>query len=69
MNDDLNGDLNNHLNNNYDDVVNGNLDKLDLTVYEINNSQITEIDTVEELAEVDDFYKHIIDVEGSKYSL
>ena len=41
----------------WDDVVNENLDKLDLTVHEIRAGQITEIDTVEELAEVDESYQ------------
>ena len=41
----------------WDDVVNENLDKLDLVVHEINEMQITEIDTVDELAEVDSYYK------------
>lgn len=41
----------------WDDVVNQNLDKMNLTVYEIKEGQITEIDTVEELAEVDEDYK------------
>lgn len=41
----------------WDDVVNRNLDKLDLTVYGIKEGQITEIDTVDELAEVDDAYR------------
>ena len=39
------------------DVVNENLDKLDLVVHEIKAMQITEIDTVEELAEIDSYYK------------
>ena len=41
----------------WDDVVNNNLDKLDITVHAINEGQITEIDTVEELAEVDESYR------------
>ena len=41
----------------WDDVVNENLDKLDLTVHEIRAGQITEIDTVEELVEVDESYQ------------
>lgn len=41
----------------WDDVVNSNLDKLDLTVHEIKAKQITEIDTVEELKEVDCTYR------------
>ena len=40
----------------WDDVVNENLDNLDLTVHEIKVGQITEIDTVEELKEVDCTY-------------
>ena len=40
----------------WDDVVNENLDKLDLIVHEIEASQVTEIDAVEELAEVDESY-------------
>ncbi len=39
-----------------DDVVNRNLDKLDLIVHEISGDEITEIDTLEELAEVDESY-------------
>ena len=41
----------------WDDVVNQNLDKLDLVVHEIKAGQIAEIDTVEELAEVDESYR------------
>ncbi len=41
----------------WDDVVNSNLDKLDLIVHEISGAEITEIDTVEELAEVDESYR------------
>ncbi len=41
----------------WDDVVNSHLDKLDLTVHEIGVGQITEIDTIEELTEVDSYYK------------
>ncbi len=44
----------------WDDVVNDNLDKLYLTVHEVKGSQITEIDTVRELADVDDSYRGII---------
>ena len=40
----------------WDDVVNENLDKLDVTVHEIKAGQITEIDTVEELKAVDSSY-------------
>ena len=40
----------------WDDVVNRNLDKLDLTIHEIDEDQIVEIDTVNELAEIDDSY-------------
>lgn len=40
----------------WDDVVNQNLDKLDLTVHEISGDEITEIDTVKELSEVDESY-------------
>jgi len=40
----------------WDDVVNHNLDKLDLAVHEIQSTQITEIDTINELAEVDRSY-------------
>lgn len=42
----------------WDDVVNDNLDKLNLTVYPIDPSFITEIDTVDELAEVDKSYNN-----------
>lgn len=41
----------------WDDVVNENLDKIDLIVHEIDASRITEIDTVEELAGMDPYYK------------
>ena len=44
----------------WDDVVNDNLDKLYLTVHEVKGSQITEIDTVRELADVDNSYRGII---------
>lgn len=37
----------------WDDVVNSNLDKLDLAVYGVDGKQITEIDTLEELAALD----------------
>lgn len=40
----------------WDDVVNENLGKLELVVHEIKAEQITEIDTVEELVEVDSTY-------------
>ena len=40
----------------WDDVVNQNLDKLDLTVHPIEPSVITEIDTVEELKAIDKSY-------------
>ena len=41
----------------WDDVVNANLDALDLMVHPIGEGQITEIDTVEELAAIDAAYK------------
>ena len=41
----------------WDDVVNKNLDKLNLVVHEISCNQISELDTVEELAAIDDSYK------------
>ncbi len=40
----------------WDDVVNQNLDILNLTIHEIKATQITEIDTVEELKAVDKSY-------------
>ena len=40
----------------WDQVVNDNLDKLNLIVHPIKDGQIAEIDTVEELAEIDDSY-------------
>ncbi len=40
----------------WDDVVNNNLDKLNLSIQEINSEYITEIDTVEELAKIDKTY-------------
>lgn len=40
----------------WDDVVNENLDKLDLTVHEVLNGQLVEIDTVEELKAIDTSY-------------
>ncbi|MBR1440857.1 MAG: NTP transferase domain-containing protein [Lachnospiraceae bacterium] len=42
----------------WDDVVDRNLDKLRLRVHEIRSGQITEIDTVEELAAVDPAYRN-----------
>lgn len=44
----------------WDDVVNENLDKLRLRVHPVEASQITEIDSVAELAEVDEGYKDIL---------
>ena len=41
----------------WDDVVDRNLDKLDLTVHPITGSEMIEIDTVEELAAIDNSYK------------
>ena len=41
----------------WDDVVNENLDKLNLSIYPIQDSQIVEIDTVEELSEIDASYR------------
>lgn len=41
----------------WDDVVNQNLSVLDLTVHEIDSNQIYEIDTVEELSNLDQSYK------------
>ena len=43
----------------WDDAVNRNLDKLDLVVHEIKEGQLIEIDTVEELAAVDESYRSI----------
>lgn len=40
----------------WDDVVNNNLNKLDLIVHEIGAGQITEIDTYEELKQIDNSY-------------
>ena len=37
----------------WDDVVNDNLDKLELTVHPIDDGAITEIDSIDELAAVD----------------
>ena len=41
----------------WDDVVNLNLDKLNLIVHEIKPDQITEIDTIAELAEIEHLYR------------
>ncbi len=41
----------------WDEVVNDNLDKLNLSIHSIVDGQIVEIDTVEELSEIDDCYK------------
>lgn len=41
----------------WDDVVNENLDRLDLTVYPIDGDCITEIDSVEELCLIDPSYR------------
>ena len=41
----------------WDDVVNENLDKLDLIVHEVHDGQLVEIDTVEELKEIDHSYR------------
>lgn len=41
----------------WDDVVNRNLDKLDLVVHEVGDSQVVEIDTVGELLEIDSSYR------------
>ncbi|MCR5209121.1 MAG: NTP transferase domain-containing protein [Lachnospiraceae bacterium] len=41
----------------WDDVVNANLDKLDLTVHPIKENEITEIDSCDELAAVDPDYE------------
>ena len=40
----------------WDDVVNENIDKFNLTVHEVYDGQIFEIDTVEELKSIDDSY-------------
>ncbi len=40
----------------WDDVVNTNLDRLNLVIHKIRDGQITEIDTVEELIEIDKTY-------------
>ena len=44
----------------WDDVVNANLDKLDLTVHPIENEMVTEIDSVEELCDIDSSYKEYL---------
>lgn len=41
----------------WDDVINENLDTLDLTVHEVHEGQLVEIDTVEELKEMDPGYR------------
>jgi CTP:phosphocholine cytidylyltransferase involved in choline phosphorylation for cell surface LPS epitopes len=41
----------------WDDIVDRNLDKLDLTVHEVSSDQIVEIDTIEELAAIDSSYR------------
>lgn len=41
----------------WDDVVNENLDKLNLTVHEVYEGQLVEIDTVEELKAIDPSYR------------
>ncbi len=41
----------------WDDIVNENLDRLYLTVHPVNDDQITEIDSLEELSCIDDSYK------------
>ncbi len=41
----------------WDDVVNENLDKLNLEVYEVLEGQLVEIDTVEELKSIDPAYR------------
>lgn len=41
----------------WDDVINQNLSVLNLTVEEVDSSQIVEIDTVEELKEIDNSYE------------
>ncbi|HAG70540.1 MAG TPA: choline kinase [Lachnospiraceae bacterium] len=47
----------------WDEVVNDNLDKLRLTVHPVESDQITEIDSVDELAAVDESYKKYISVQ------
>ncbi len=44
----------------WDDVVNENLDRLDLTVHIVFEGQLVEIDTVEELKEIDNAYNNIL---------
>ena len=44
----------------WDDVVNENLDKLNLTVHEVFESQLVEIDTVDELKEIDETYANVV---------
>lgn len=44
----------------WDDVVNQNLDKMELTVHEVSSNQIMEIDTLEELAAVDQSYRRYL---------
>ena len=44
----------------WDDVVNNNLDKLNLSVHPVNNDAITEIDSVGELCAVDPAYKEML---------
>ncbi len=41
----------------WDEVVNDNLDKMNLSIHPIGDGQIVEIDTVEELSKIDDSYK------------
>ena len=41
----------------WDDVVNENLDELNLIVHEVYEGQLVEIDTVDELKEIDSSYK------------
>ncbi len=41
----------------WDDVVNENLDKLNLVVHEVHKGQLVEIDTFDELKEIDSSYK------------
>ena len=40
----------------WDDIVNVNLDKLNLVIHEVNEGQLVEIDTVEELSQIDSSY-------------
>ncbi len=42
----------------WDDVVNNNLDKLDLVVHEISGQELVEIDTVDELCDIDSSYSY-----------